>query len=82
MLARKKSIPNTIFNSAGVATVGARKERSAAALFRDCYNTSNRYNFEVVVSSDYTAFSPTNSSTCARRRRWGRFVPKNSFGPF
>ena len=34
MLAGQKYSPSTIFNSAGVATVGARKERSVAALLK------------------------------------------------
>ena len=51
--------PSTIFNSSGVATVGARKERSVSALFRARCNTSNCYDFEVVVSSVHTAFSLT-----------------------
>ena len=66
LLTRQKSSPSTIFNSAGVATVGARKERSVAALFRARCKTSNLRYFEAVVSSAHTAFSLTTSSTCVR----------------
>ena len=75
MLARQKSIPSTIFNSAGVATVGARRERSPAALFRARCKTSNFCDFEAVVSLAHTAFSLTTSSTYVRSRMWGKFVP-------